>query len=188
MRDGSEGSDRSAWKGLAAGMIGGLLGSWMMNRYQMAEEKVSRTWDTNNPRNKSASRQKQANREDDGRKNQDDDATVKMAELLSEKVLHRRLSEDEKKKAGPAVHYAYGALAAGIYGAAAEIVPKVKKGGGMLFATTLFVGGDEIGTWKLGLAKSPADYPLSSHANALASHLVYGVTTELGRRAVRAIL
>jgi len=188
MRNGRERLDRSAWKGLAAGMIGGLVGAWMMNQYQTAEEKVSRTWEANNPRNKSANPRRQAGGEDGGSQNQDDDATVKMAELLSERVLHRQLSQVEKKKAGPIVHYAYGALAGGLYGMAAEVVPAVTKGGGTLYATTLFVGGDEIEVTALGLAKSPADYPLSSHANALASHLVYGVTTELGRRVARAIL
>jgi putative membrane protein len=188
MRQGIEASDRSVWKGLTAGMIGGLLGSWMMNRYQTAEAKVLCNWESNNPRNKSANRRQPAGGEDGREQNQDEDATVKTAEVLFEKLLHRKLSREEKKKAGPVVHYTYGALTGGMYGAAAEIVPEVKKGGGTIFAMTLFVGGDEIGTWKLGLAKSPMDYSISSHANALASHLVYGVTTELGRRAVRAIL
>jgi hypothetical protein len=64
--------------------------------------------------------------------------------LLSEKVLHRQLRPHEKKKAGPIVHYAYGALAGGLYGAAAEVIPAVTKGEGTLYATALFVGGDEI--------------------------------------------
>jgi putative membrane protein len=72
--------------------------------------------------------------------------------------------------------------------AAAEDVPAGTKGEGTLYATALFVGGDEVAVSALGLAQSPADYPLLSHANALASHLVYGVTTELGRRGHRAIL
>ena len=188
MRNGSNPSDRSVWKGLASGMIGGLLGSWMMNLYQTAEVRVSHSWEANNSRSKSANRRQPAGGEDGRSKNQDDDATVKMAELLSGKVLHRKLSRDEKKKAGPIVHYAYGVLAGGLYGMAAEVVPAVTKGEGTLYATALFIGGDEVAVAALGLAKSPIDYPLSSHANALASHLVYGVTTELGRRAVRAIL
>jgi hypothetical protein len=188
MLNGTKCSDPSVWKGLAAGLLGGILGSWMMNQYQTAEEKVSRSWEENNPRNKSAKRRQQASGQEGREQSQDDDATVKMAELLSEKVLHRQMSQDEKEKAGPVVHYAYGALAGGLYGMVAEVVPAVTKGEGTLYATALFVGGDEVAVPALGLAKSPTNYPLSSHANALASHLVYGVTTELGRRAVRAIL
>jgi putative membrane protein len=189
MRNGREPFDRSGWKGLVAGLVGGLFASWMMNQYESAAQKISQSWEENNPRR--SSKQQQESQFHGGRdesQSQDEDSTMKMAELLSGKVLHRQLSEDEKKKAGPMVHYAYGALAAGLYGLAAEVVPAVTKGEGTLYATALFVGGDEIAVPALGLAKSPLDYPLSSHANALAAHLVYGVTTELGRRAVRAIL
>jgi hypothetical protein len=40
----------------------------------------------------------------------------------------------------------------------------------------------------LGLSKSSEEYPLSIHAYALTSHLVYGLTTEVVRRAVRKAL
>jgi putative membrane protein len=179
----------SVWKGLAAGLIGGLFASWMMNRYQSAVEKVSQSWQENNLRERSANEQQpQPSGGDSGSQNVDEDATVKMAELLSEKVLHRKLNREEKKKAGPVVHYAYGTLAGGFYGVAAEVVPAVTKGEGTLYGTMLFVGGDEIAVSALRLTKPPTDYPLSAHANALASHLVYGLSTELGRRVVRAIL
>jgi putative membrane protein len=188
MRNGMERSDCSIWMGLTAGAIGGLFGSWMMNQYQAAKEKVSESWEENNPRKSSSQQQQQSQGAESGSESEDEDATMKTAELISEKVLHRKLTHEEKKKAGPVVHYAYGAIVGGIYGAAAEIVPAVKKGGGTLYGSAVFLGGDEIGTWKLGLSQSPVMYPLSVHANALASHLVYGLSTELGRRVVRAIL
>jgi putative membrane protein len=190
MRKCGNSADRDVWKGFLAGMIGGLVGSWMMDEYQAARQKVSESWKANDPRNGSRKHQEQSRQSaDDGSsQGQDEDATMKMAELLSEKVLHRKLSPDEKKKAGPVVHYGYGALAGGIYGAAAEIVPAVRKGGGTFYATALFVGGDEIAVPTLGLSRPAIAYPLSVHANALASHLVYGLGTELGRRVMRAIL
>jgi hypothetical protein len=40
----------------------------------------------------------------------------------------------------------------------------------------------------LGLSKPTTEYPLSTHAYALASHLVYGLTTEIVRGAVRGAL
>ena len=40
----------------------------------------------------------------------------------------------------------------------------------------------------LGLSKGPTEYPVSTHAYALASHLVYGVTAEMSRRALRQVL
>lgn len=190
MRNGYAFSDRSVLKGFIAGMIGGLFASWMMNEYQAGVQKVGASWKKNDPRRyiRDGQEGSQPNGNGDSSQGQDEDATMKMAELLSEKVLHRKLTPDEKKKAGPIVHYGYGALAGAFYGAAAEVLPVVKKGVGTYYASALFLGGDEIGVAALGLAKSPLNYPLSSHANALGAHLIYGISTELGRRVVRAIL
>jgi hypothetical protein len=40
----------------------------------------------------------------------------------------------------------------------------------------------------LGLGKPRNEVPLSKHLYALLSHLLYGVTTELSRRAIRKLL
>jgi len=40
----------------------------------------------------------------------------------------------------------------------------------------------------MGLSASPARYPLSTHAESLATHLVYGVATDTVRRLVRRAL
>jgi putative membrane protein len=49
----------------------------------------------------------------------------------------------------------------------------------------VWLGADEIGVPALGLSGPPTQYPLSVHLYALASHLVYGFTTELVRRTLR---
>lgn len=173
--------ERDIVKGLVAGLIAGAFASWTMNLYQAAFQKVAKTWRENDPR-KSNSQQEQQSSEE---QSEDEDATMKMAGLLGEKVLHRQLSKEEKKKASPFVHYGYGTLAGGLYGAAAELVPAIKKGSGTLYATALFIGGDEIAVPALNLSGSPKEFPLSVHANALASHLVYGVSAEVARRLAR---
>jgi hypothetical protein len=52
----------------------------------------------------------------------------------------------------------------------------------------VWLGADELGLWRARLAKEPTAYRPSLHVYALASHLVYGVTTELVRRSVRQLL
>jgi uncharacterized membrane protein YagU involved in acid resistance len=47
---------------------------------------------------------------------------------------------------------------------------------------------DEVTLPALGYSKSPMEFPLSTHVYALVSHLVYGWTTEIVRRAVRKVL
>ena len=75
-----------------------------------------------------------------------------------------------------------------VYGAAAEIVPQVTAAAGLPYGGLIWLGADEGVVPALGLSKSPGEYPVSTHAYALASHLVYGATTEGVRRAVRSIL
>ena len=57
----------------------------------------------------------------------------------------------------------------------------------MPFGATVWLAADDITLPAVGLAEWPTEYPLSTHAYALASHLVYGLTTEAVRRAVRSI-
>ncbi len=73
------------------------------------------------------------------------------------------------------------------YGAAVE-KPPVNKFMGLPFGAAMWLGADEIGVPGLGLSRPSTEYPVSLHLNALAGHFVYGVTTELVRRGVRALI
>lgn len=116
----------------------------------------------------------------------DDDATVKAASTLSEGVFGHELTPDQKKIAGPAVHYAVGAAGGIVYGVAAELAPEITKGAGLPYGTAFWLVVDEGLVPLLGFAKGPGEYPLSAHAYALASHLVFGATAEVVRRLLRA--
>ncbi len=61
-------------------------------------------------------------------------------------------------------------------------------GAGLPFGSAVWAIADDVVVPALGLSKSPTAYPLSTHAYALTSHWVYGLTTELVRKAVRKIL
>lgn len=174
--------DPEILKGITAGLIGGLCASWVMVQFQKmwndhAQQSASKPLKHDVPEHRA-----EADSESDEAKQ--DDATVQMAEML----IRRPLDEDEKKVAGPAVHYAFGALVGALYGAASELVPGASIGAGLPFGTAVFVGADEIAVPALGLAPPPNQIPLSKHAYGLASHLVYGGTTELVRKGVRKAL
>jgi putative membrane protein len=74
------------------------------------------------------------------------------------------------------------------YGALAELSPTVAAGAGVPFGAALWLAADELAVPALGLSKPLPEYPPSVHANALAAHLVYSLTTDLVRRAVRRAL
>jgi hypothetical protein len=114
-----------------------------------------------------------------------DDTTVRAASAVSEGLFDHRLTQSEKKVAGPAVHYSLGTGVGGLYGAAAEMAPKVTAGSGLPFGAFFWLVVDEGAVPLLGLSKGPTAYPLSTHAYALSSHFVYGLTAEIVRRAVR---
>jgi uncharacterized membrane protein YagU involved in acid resistance len=113
---------------------------------------------------------------------------MKTADTLSRKLFNRPLSRQQKKRAGPVVHYAFGAAMGAFYGVGAELFPGATRGFGTGFAATLFTIADEIAVPALGLSGKPTEAPLSSHVYGLISHLVYGVTAEGVRRAAVAFL
>jgi len=81
-----------------------------------------------------------------------------------------------------------GVTSGAIYGAMAEVVPLATVCEGTGFGAAVWVVADEGIVPALGLSRDSSEYPASIHVYSLASHLVYGVTTELVRRAVRKAL
>lgn len=170
----------SNWKGIAAGVAGGLAGAWAMNQFQAAQSKVAEQFNKNGAQN---GKQEESKAQHDPE--MEEDVTMKMAGYISKAIFRTPISHEVKKKAGPVVHYAFGALMGGAYGAAVENVPRTNVGAGIPFGATLFAVADEIAVPAFGLAKSFGEYPLSVHASALAAHLVYGMTTEAVRKGIR---
>jgi hypothetical protein len=177
-------------KGLAAGFVGGLVASFVMNQFQALLGKVME----GKERSHGAQSLQQGQPEESDRpvnpENEDesDDATERLASAISENVFGKELTKPKKETAGTVIHYLYGTATGAFYGAAAELAPVVTAGIGMPFGTLVWVAGDEGAVPALGLSKSPAEYPLSTHVYSLASHLVYGLTAEAVRRAVRRAL
>jgi len=168
-------SSTNAWKGLAAGLAGGLAASFVMNQFQALSAKLEKEW-TERPGEKL----------DGGKKG--DDTTVKVAQKISRSVFDHTLTASEKKTAGPAVHYGFGTLAGAVYGVLAELVPAVTLGAGAPFGTAVWLGADEISVPAFGLSGPPWESPPSVHVKALAAHLVYGVAAEGVRKLVRRAL
>lgn len=188
----------SVWKGLAAGLIGGLVASWTMNRFQNVWSKVAKgieTWPANQfqnvPPDYAVGGGEASGAQDSvvGLKTEvQDDTTVRAASAVSEGIFDHKLTQSEKKIAGTAVHYILGTGVGGLYGAAAEIAPNVTAGAGLPFGAVFWLVVDEGAVPLLGLSEGPMTYPLSIHAYALSSHFVYGLTAEVVRRAVRGAL
>lgn len=177
----------NVWKGLVAGLAGGLVASWTMNQFQAAWTRIAEGMEK--AHGAQSLQPADGSRQEQGQDTtEQDDATVETAKAISEKVFGHELQESEKKPAGAAVHYAFGTISGGLYGALAEVTPQVTTAAGVPFGATFWLLADEVAVPLLGLSKGPTEYPPSTHAYALASHLVYGVTAEMSRRALRQVL
>jgi putative membrane protein len=178
--------DKNVWKGFAAGLIGGLVASWTMNRFQNVWSKVAKVSGEHAEGSEETSGTQHL--EFGSKPEVPDDTTVRAASALSEGVFGHKLTPGEKKIGGTAVHYLLGTGVGGLYGAAAEIAPNITAGAGLPFGALFWLVVDEGAVPLLNLSEGPMAYPLSIHAYALSSHFVYGVTAEVVRRAVRGAL
>jgi hypothetical protein len=171
-------------RGTLAGIAGGLAASWVMNVFitslggKITQSLMS---DKDKLQQQLKQKQKQQNPEPE------EDATMKAAEGIVHAVTRgRHLSLEERKQAGPVVHYAFGALVGGLYGALAECTEWTSVGFGTVFGALLFATADLAAVPAFGLGPSVTEQPLATQAAPLAAHLVYGATTDLVRRAIRA--
>lgn len=179
-------------KGLAAGVAGGLVASAVMNKFQALWGKLMEGEERSHG---AQSLQKDLPDhgislalQQRGSDSAEDNAAVRSGNAISELVFDHKLSKSGKETAGTVAHYAMGATSGAIYGAAAEILPITTIGEGIPFGAAVWAIADEAVVPALGLSKSGTEYPLSTHVYAIASHLVYGLTTEIVRRNVRKML
>jgi len=180
-------------KGMIAGAAGGLVASWVMNQYQALLSRMThgverphgaQSLQPGSPRH-GVARELQER----GRDREADTAAVRTAVVVSDRLFGLELARREKREiAGAVVHYAFGVGMGGLYGAIAELKPATTTGAGLPFGAAVWLIADEIIVPALGLSKPPTKYPLSTHAYSIASHLVYGLTTEIVRREVRRAL
>lgn len=93
------------WKGFLAGGLAGFAAAFTMSQFHALFQKSQPA------------------------AAQGEDSTVRTASAISENIFHHHLTADQKKIAGPAVHYSFGASVGAIYGTAAESMPLCAPGG-----------------------------------------------------------
>jgi putative membrane protein len=173
-------SDKHVVRGILAGIAGGLFASWVMNEFMAGPgKKLTKSVQTREQN------QQQAENQDNG----EPDATMKTADKITELVTGgRHLTYAQEQAGGPIVHYAFGALAGGLYGGLAELSPLTTAGFGTTFGGILFTTADLLAVPAFHLGAPLSETPAETLVTPFAAHLVYGVSTELVRRLVRRIL
>jgi putative membrane protein len=167
--------------GAIAGATGGLLASWVMNSFIAGPgHRLQQSMQSDEQNREEQKANSEAPKQD---------ATMKAADaIVSTTTGGQHLSWEDQEKAGPVVHYAFGALMGAFYGALAEYWPGARAGFGTTFGSLLFTGADLIAVPALRFGPSPTEQPKSKLVSPFSAHLVYGATTELVRRLIRRAL
>jgi hypothetical protein len=167
--------------GLAAGIIGGIVATWVLDKYQQGALEATRQAESAFDADPVLSR-----RQEDQLRTQQR-AHAEAAERIAQSTFGKGLSRTQRRNAAPIVHYAIGALAGGAYGFAAEILPVVRRGYGTGFSNLLFLGGSQAMLPWLNLG-TRQKVPPAVNANGLSAAFLYGAVLETTRRVLRWLL
>lgn len=105
--------------------------------------------------------------------------------VLAEKLAGHTLSTTQKVVAAESIHWAFGALAGAAYGGLAEYFPAATQKEGASFGLALATLAHENALPAFGLSADPQHQTPTEHTSEMATHIVYGVVTEIVRSIVR---
>ncbi|HEV2108874.1 MAG TPA: hypothetical protein VGR16_11470 [Thermomicrobiales bacterium] len=176
------------WKGFVLGLAGGVVGTVAMEGYWKAvtvalgaDPRVATT-DDGVDALKDVSLVGRQHMKEEG-------STAAMGRIAFEQIAGKAPESDETKSVlSYEVHYAYGALQGGLYGAMTGDRGSRDVTDGALFGTALWLLGDEGAVSLLGLTEGPGSYPLKQHLARWGAHLVYGLATAATVKALRKAL
>jgi len=175
---------RSVWRGAVAGLLGGLAGAFVMNKFQELASRAGHGREAPDAAPGGA-RTGRGPQPAQAETNADDDATVKLATAVNDTLGREPLNRGEKLAAGRAAHYAFGAANGLCYGAAAEIFPWARASAGIPFGLAIWGIADEGIVPAMGLSRGPRQLSARLIAFGCLSHCLFGLTTEAVRRALR---
>ncbi len=170
---------RSAWKGFAAGAIGGALGTLVLNVFQKGSLAGTRSIEDTLENGHTYTQQQEALLQGFSKAHLQTGLAVAGA-------VGVQLSSAQKENLAPVVEYAFGILCGGVYGLVAEYLPAATAGFGTTYGAVLFTGASEVVLPALGMVDMPLDRTPIQHLGGLSGNVVYGAVTEGVRRLLRA--
>ena len=119
---------------------------------------------------------------------EDEASTEAVGRIGFETVTGHEPDEETRARLGQAVHWGYGVLLGGVYGALRDDAHAPDLLGGLGYGTAAWVIGDELMVPALGLSEGPTAHPWADHARALGAHLVYGAATSVATHALKRVM
>ena len=166
-------------EGFALGMVGANLGLLAMTLYQNYAAKPIFDASPEADKNPSGSLDSISAV---GKQHKDDESSTRaLGRIVHEKVTGEAPPTDHAAKAlSYGVHWGFGMLMGGLYGALRSGKGASDLGVGLAFGTGLWALADELAVPILGLQEGPTKAPKTMHANRLAAHLLYGAGPAIG--------
>ncbi|MDQ3553128.1 MAG: DUF1440 domain-containing protein [Chloroflexota bacterium] len=161
--------DGGPGRGALAGLIGGAAGLLAMTGYWAMVEGIT----GKDPREEAQKEAKAA-----GDPLPEESSTAKGGRVIYETVTGRQPDEKTANYLSWAFDWSYTLGMSAAYGVVRRSIPQVRIGFGTGFGTAVWILGDEIGVWLLGLAAAPTRYPAKVHAHSAAGHAIYGAALE----------
>lgn len=177
MSKGKKGTDDvNHWKGLVVGVAGAAVGVLAMKYYWQGVIALLGK-DPRSEENKS-----DMHALDDiavaGEHHQEgESSTEAIGRLAYQAVADKEPNKETKTALSYTVHWSYGLLLGGLYGAVRGGSGWVDIAGGLAYGTGVWLFGSELAIPMLGLSEGPTTQSLASHAYGLGAHFAYGLAT-----------
>jgi hypothetical protein len=182
--------ESNPWKGFLIGTVGSVAGLLAMGFYWKTVSSLQNDRKPARKPSRKPARKPEPGLLDDisliGRQHRkEESSTGAIGRILYTAVTGKEpRSKELKSTLSNMVHWGYGMMAGGLYGAlrGESGIRDIVKGG-LVFSVGLWMLGDELAVPLLGLQGGPTSVPPEQHARRLGAHLAYGVaaagTTQL---------
>lgn len=165
------------WKGFVLGVVGAAAGVTAMKYYWQGVIAIN----GKDPRSEKNTSDMHAL--DDisiaGEHHQEgESSTEAVGRLAFQAIADKEPKKQTKETLSYSVHWGYGLLVGGLYGAIRGGSGKlIDVPGGLVYGTGLWFFGSELAIPLLGLSEGPTTQSLASHAYGLGAHFAYGLAT-----------
>lgn len=179
------GDQPNRWRGFLLGLVGGAVGTMAMGGYWKAATALV----GKDPR--AVGREDGPHALDSisliGRHHGEEESSTAAIGRIAYAVVAGKAPQTDETKAALSylVHYGYGSLQGGLYGALTGEPGRREVIDGAAYGTGLWLLGDELAIPLLGLADGPGKYPLGQHLHRWGAHLCYGLATAATTKALR---
>lgn len=175
---------RDHWQDFTVGLVGGAVGVLAMDLFRqhisprLMPDDNGQGANGNTRQGQGGGERQQASLSLIGQHHRpDESATAALGRIMYHAVEERDPGKTTKSELSNLVHWSYGILQGGLYGAVRPAVAGGDLFGGALFGVGLWLLGDELAVPLLGLQDGPRAAPPTTHLNRLALHLTYGMAT-----------